>query len=318
MSTPRPPTHANRQHAKSLHRRNLHNQPYDFAALINSHPALAPYVAANQHGNPAINFADAAAVKALNAALLKHHYHIQDWDIPAAALCPPIPGRADYLHYLAELLNVAPPTSVPATESSDITLLDIGTGASGIYPLLASQLYGWTCVATDINTQSLDNVAAILEHNPTLKRRIALRPQSDKNCIFANIILAGEFYDLSVCNPPFHASAEEALKSSLRKQENLARNRGEQTSNPSGLNFGGQAAELWCKGGERLFLKKMAKESQTFAHQCRWFSSLVSKSDNIKPLIKLLRKLGALEIKEIPMTQGNKITRVLAWRFIEY
>ena len=316
MSTPRPPTPRTRpQKAKGLHPRNLHNGPYDFTALSKAHPELARFVASNQHGNLGIDFADPQAVKHLNAALLRHHYQVQQWDIPDGALCPPVPGRADYIHYVAELLA----SSAGATRSRarDISLLDIGTGASGIYPLLASQIYGWHCVASDINPQSIENVATIIAANPALKALISVRQQTDKNQFFAGIIQPGEYFDVGVCNPPFHASAEAALKGSVRKLGNLARNRGEQTSTTATLNFGGHGAELWCKGGERLFLKKLIKESQTFASQCRWFTSLVSNGENVKPLIKLLRQHRALDIKEIPMTQGHKITRILAWTFTE-
>ncbi|MEX2476767.1 23S rRNA (adenine(1618)-N(6))-methyltransferase RlmF [Marinobacter sp.] len=294
---------------KGLHPRNLHNQGYDFPALVKSHPALAPHVKPNAHGDLSIEFSDPLAVKALNAALLNRHYNVVDWDIPEGALCPPIPGRADYIHHMADLLGLEKPA---------IRMLDIGTGANGVYPLLACQIYGWQCVGSDINTQSLANVATIIANNPTLKDCFTLRMQHDKNHIFEGIIEAGEFFDVSVCNPPFHASLEEALKGSRLKLNNLARSRGEQKANTQSptLNFGGLGAELWCKGGEQLFLKKLAKESQLYSTQCRWFTSLVSKADNVKPLTKLIRKLGAVDIREIEMTHGNKITRVLAWTFI--
>ena len=160
-----------------------------------------------------------------------------------------------------------------------IRLLDIGTGANGIYPLLACRIYGWQCVGSDINTQSLANVETIIDSNPDLKERFTLRTQNDKNHIFEGIIQPGECFDVSVCNPPFHASQDEALKSTQRKVSNLARNRGEAkaTTKAPNLNFGGQGAELWCKGGELLFLKKMVRESQLYSSQCRWFTSLVSK-----------------------------------------
>nr|WP_284047098.1 23S rRNA (adenine(1618)-N(6))-methyltransferase RlmF [Halomonas llamarensis] len=293
-----------------MHPKNLHNQGYDFPALIKSHPALAPHVKPNAHGELSINFADPLAVKTLNAALLNRHYNIVGWDIPEGALCPPIPGRADYIHYIADLFKLE-------HEQHRIKLLDIGTGANGIYPLLACQIYGWECVGSDINTQSLENVAKIIANNPTLTDRFTLRIQHDKNHMFEGIIQAGEFFDVSVCNPPFHATLDEALKGSQLKLNNLARSRGEQkatTQSPT-LNFGGLGAELWCKGGEQLFLKKLIKESQVYSTQCRWFSSLVSKSDNIKPAKKLMRKLGAVDIREIDMKQGNKMTRVLAWTF---
>jgi len=314
---------------KRLHPRNLHNQAYNFTALVKSYQQLAPYVKTNAHGNLSVDFADPLAVKALNTALLKQYYNIIDWDIPEGALCPPIPGRVDYIHYIAELLGIGEPTENQANTQSKITLLDIGTGANGIYPLLACQIYGWHCVGSDINTQSLENVASIIAKNPKLKDCFTLRTQHDKNHIFDGIIQAGECFDVSVCNPPFHASQDEALKASQLKLNNLARNRAEQTtkhtedeaskeSTPTSptLNFGGLEAELWCKGGERLFLKKLIKESQVFSAQCRWFTSLVSKTDNVKPAKKLIRRLGAIDIREIEMKQGNKITRLLAWTFI--
>lgn len=294
---------------KGLHPKNLHNLGYDFPALIESHPALAPHVKPNAHGELSVDFADPVAVKTLNAALLNRYYNIVGWDIPEGALCPPIPGRADYIHYMADLLG---------HEKPNVKLLDIGTGANGIYPLLACQLYGWQCVGSDINTQSLDNVATIIAHNPTLKDRFTLRTQHDKNHIFEGILQPGEFFDVSVCNPPFHSSPDEALKGSQRKLNNLARSRGEHNANTHSptLNFGGLGAELWCKGGEQLFLKKLIRESQAYSTQCRWFSSLVSKADNVKPAQKLIGKLGAVDSREIEMKQGNKVTRVLAWTFM--
>lgn len=297
---------------KSLHPHNLHQHGYDFPTLIEHYPALAPHVKPNAYGDPSIDFADPLAVKIFNAALLSRYYHIVDWDIPNGALCPPIPGRADYIHYMADLLG---------HKNTNVRLLDIGTGASGIYPLLACQIYGWECVGSDINTQSLDNMATIIARNPSLQNRITLRAQSDKSHLYKGIIRAGEFFDVSVCNPPFHSSLEDAMKGSQLKLKNLARNRGEETPTQTPtqtptLNFGGQGAELWCNGGEALFLKKLIKESQQYATQCRWFTSLVSKIDHVKPALKLIRKQGALDVREIEMKQGNKITRVLAWTYL--
>ncbi len=305
---------------KGLHPRNLHRDGYDFHSLVKSFSELELYVKANEHGKLTIDFADPLAVKALNTALLKHHYNIHHWNIPEGALCPPIPGRVDYIHYIADLLDIGEANMNLANDRSKIKLLDIGTGTNGIYPLLACQLYGWQCVASDINLQSLENVSSIIANNPQLEDRITLRSQHDKNHIFDGIIQEGEFFDVSVCNPPFHVSLEEALKGSQRKVDNLARNRGEHLSTKNNksklsLNFGGIGAELWCKGGEQLFLKKMIKESKSFSTQCRWFTSLVSKSENVKPAIKLLRKLDAADIREIEMVQGNKITRIVAWTF---
>jgi 23S rRNA (adenine1618-N6)-methyltransferase len=319
MSIPQIKTNKKTQNSKALHSRNLHKNGYDFGALIKCYPLLAPYVKINMHGNDSIDFANPSAVKTLNAALLKQYYNIVEWDIPSGALCPPIPGRVDYIHYIAELLGVSDDEKA---NTPPINMLDIGTGASGIYSLLACQIYGWHCVGSDINAQSLDNVASIIVNNPHLKGSLLLRKQSDSSLIFKGVIKVDEFYDVTVCNPPFHASQKEALSGSQRKASNLARNRKDRTLTPQvigtspTLNFGGQAAELWCNGGERLFLKKMIKESKIFSSQCRWFTSLVSKAENVKPMVKLINKLAATDVREIKMEQGNKITRIVAWTYL--
>ena len=301
---------------KGLHPRNIHRQGYNFEALTKACPNLAHFITQNEYGNTSINFANPAAVKALNRALLKKDYNVSSWDIPDGFLCPPIPGRVDYLHYAADLLQA---TRRPTTsQKRNIRLLDIGTGANGIYALLACKAYGWDCAASDIDPLALQNLATIIGNNPELKDSIELRLQPDKSCIFEGVIRANEKFDITVCNPPFHASLKEALKGNQKKRTNLA------TNSPNGhkaspalpnLNFGGQNAELWCKGGEQKFLRTMIKESRTFSAQCTWFTTLVSKSDNLPPAKKLLRKLEATAIKEIEMKQGHKITRILAWSY---
>ncbi|UCX03099.1 23S rRNA (adenine(1618)-N(6))-methyltransferase RlmF [Shewanella glacialimarina] len=304
--------------SKSLHPRNLHNQGYDFTSLVAVLPKLSQFVRPNPYGNISIDFANPEAVKILNAALLKLHYHIDKWNIPAGFLCPPIPGRVDYLHYIADLLAVK--GKVP--KGAKIHALDIGTGANGIYPLLGIQCYGWQFTASDIDAKSLSNVAAICSHNPALTSKLKLVQQTDAKAIFKGVINASDRIDITLCNPPFHQSLDDAMAGSQRKLSNLAANRTKKHSvvnaqvGKSALNFGGQKAELWCEGGEIQFLRNMITESCLFKHQVLWFSSLVSKSDNLKPCYKLLEKCGAETINTIDMRQGNKQTRILVWSYL--
>ncbi len=301
--------------SKTLHPRNLHNNGYDFTALVAAHPALKKHVKPNKYGDESIDFADATAVKALNSALLKHHYGIEAWNIPEGYLCPPIPGRVDYIHYVADLLQS---NGIVASDSRPVRMLDVGTGANGIYSLLAAQTYGWLCSGSEIDAVALKNLSAILDNNLELKNLIELRLQRDKRKIFDGVIKAGERFDLSVCNPPFHASQKEAMKSNQRKVNNLAFNRGEKAANKSkpSLNFGGQKNELWCEGGEQGFLQTMINESAQFATQCRWFTTLVSKAENVAPSKSLMRSVGSRQVLEVEMEQGNKTTRIVAWSFV--
>ena len=115
-----------------------------------------------------------------------------------------------------------------------------------------------------------------------------------------------------MCNPPFHASLEEAQKASLRKLKNLKGRR----PSKAVLNFGGQQDELWTKGGEARFVKDMIYESKHFEKQCFWFTSLISKEITLKPTYKILQKVGAFDVKTITMGQGQKVSRFIAWTFL--
>jgi len=304
-----------------LHARNLHQGRYDFAALSKACPELSLYIKPNPKGDKTIDFSDEKAVLCLNKALLAHFYHIDNWQIPEGYLCPPIPGRADYIHYIADLLSTCNQTmegKVPT--GKQVKVLDIGTGANCIYPIIGSQSYGWQFVGSDIDPVSIDVARVIVQSNKNLAGRIKLVLQKESEAIFKDIIKEKDRFDLTMCNPPFHSSMAEAQAGSQRKLKNLAKgkavkNQGHVKSKAK-LNFGGQNAELWCPGGEITFIKKMAKESVNAARQVCWFTSLVSKGDNIQPLKLFLNKLGAMQVEVINMSQGQKVSRLIAWSFL--
>lgn len=291
---------------KKLHQKNQHNHGYDFDDLVKSHPALKPFITKNPSGQQTIRFADPLAVKTLNAALLAHHYQIKAWDIPAGYLCPPIPGRVDYLHYIADLLG----------HRKQVKLLDVGTGANGVYALLAASRFDWQVVATDIDQTALDNVGSVLSANPSISTAVELRLQTKPTQVFKGIIQPDEQFDVTVCNPPFHESLLAAQQSNREKVNNLAKSKNQGRNNyKTEFNFGGSNHELWCEGGELQFLNTMMLESQQYAEQCGWFTTLVSKNTLLPDAKKQLRSLKAKRIKVIEMQQGNKTTRILAWSY---
>lgn len=292
-----------------LHPRNRHAGGYDFAKLVIAAPDLAPFLRRAPHGGLSIDFADPSAVKALNRALLAEAYVIRGWDIPAGSLCPPIPGRADYLHHLADLLADGNGGTIPRGPA--VRVLDIGTGASVIYPLVGHREYGWSFVGSDIGDAALASAARILAANPGLESAIDLRRQADRNAVFTGIVRPGECFDLTLCNPPFHGSLREAREAAQTKWRKLGRGAPGQVRN-----FGGQGAELWCEGGEGAFVRRMIEEAAAFAPQVRWFTTLVSSSANLPGLQRALRQAGAAEIRTVPMAQGQKQSRFLAWTFL--
>ncbi|NQT60503.1 MAG: 23S rRNA (adenine(1618)-N(6))-methyltransferase RlmF [Bacteroidetes bacterium] len=295
-----------------LHPRNPHKGRYDIPSLCKSFPALEPYIIPNPKGDNTIDFSDPNAVLCLNKALLAHYYQVTYWQIPEGYLCPPIPGRADYIHYAADLLAGCNRNTIPTGKT--VSVLDIGTGANCVYPIIGSQSYGWQFTAADIDPVSIKTANMIIQSNACLKNLIMLKLQRDNKATFKGIIKKNDKYDLTICNPPFYASMAEAQAGSRRKWQNL--NKGNESADQEKRNFGGQNAELWCSGGEIGFLRRMAGESMNFGKQVCWFSSLVSKSENIKPIKKLLLKLGTTQIEVVKMSQGQKISRFIAWTFL--
>lgn len=283
-----------------MHDNNLHKHGYDLELLSESFPALKSHFITKEDGLISIDFSNAASVVALNSALLKTHYGVSDWILPDDYLSPPIPSRVDYILHLADLVG-----------KKNITGLDIGTGANMIYPILGTAIFNWKMVGSEVDEDSYTYAQALQEKITFPKSRkisnIKLRLQEDRGSILKNIIKPQELYDFTMCNPPFYGSEDEALKANVRKNKNLGN-----TANDR--NFAGKSHELWCNGGEALFIKRLIKESADFKSQVGWFTSLVSRKENLPKLEKQLSKMKAI-YKVIPMNSGNKKTRFIAWKF---
>lgn len=281
----------------SLHPRNKHRGRYDFNLLKIKNPYLVSHIKLNEFTkDETIDFSDPRAVKELNFALLKHYYNLSYWDIPEGFLCPPIPGRADYIHHMRDLVG----------SKKDVIGLDIGVGANCIYPILGYYEYQWKFVGAELDETAFQSANKIVTEN-VLQEFIQIRKQDDKKSIFKGIIKIGDSFDFSICNPPFHASKKEAELASAKKSYNL--------KTKKQLNFGGKSNELWCDGGESDFIRRMVLESCDFKNQVKWFSTLVSKKENLSGLYGELKRIGVTNIKTIQMGQGQKTSRFVAWSF---
>ena len=305
--------HSKREHPKektSLHPRNKHRERYDFKLLTDGCPELSQYVKINPYGDESVNFFMPEAVIALNKALLKVYYDIDNWAIPLGYLCPPVPGRADYIHHISDLLGSCCDGKIPTSEH--IRCLDIGVGANCVYPIIGIKEYSWSFVGSDIDPVALDSARKIVSSNTILSEKVELRFQGNSRNIFEGIIKDIERFDITICNPPFHASHAEAYSGTLRKLNNLSSGK---MTKPV-LNFGGQQRELWCDGGEVRFVQDMIRQSKQFFDSVFWFSTLVSRESSLKYVYEALKKVGASKVQTIPMGQGNKISRIVAWTFL--
>jgi 23S rRNA (adenine1618-N6)-methyltransferase len=300
----------NRNEKVRLHTRNKNRERYDLIALIKVTPELKNHITHNKYGIESVDFSNPLAVKLLNTAILNHYYGITHWKFPDENLCPPIPGRADYIHYMADLLAENNFGTIPTGDK--ITCLDIGLGASCIYPIIGVTEYGWKFIGSDINPKSIASSQQIVNSNASLKGKIECRLQKNSKNIFHGILTKEDKIEFSVCNPPFHSSAEDAQEGTRRKIMNLS---GKKVKTPE-LNFAGISNELIYEGGEYKFIQNIIKESEEFSQNCFWFSTLVSKQSNLKRIYTLLEKTEVNQIKTIPMGTSNKSSRIVAWTFL--
>ncbi|ANQ52091.1 23S rRNA (adenine(1618)-N(6))-methyltransferase RlmF [Flammeovirga sp. MY04] len=287
-----------------MHPKNIHKTGYQFELLQNAIPEITSHIVITKGGKQSINFHDPIAVKLLNRALLKAHYKINHWDIPEGYLCPPVPGRLDYLLGINDLLN-----ETTKLTPKDIKGLDVGTGANMIYPLLGVSQFKWKFLASEIDERALENGVKLLKDNKIPISKIHLKKQNNPTKIFDNIIGERDRIAFTMCNPPFYKSKEEAESATTRKNKNLNQ------ENLKDRNFGGLKNELWVKGGELQFIKNMMKESVNYKDQVVWFTTLVSQQAHVSELNKTIRKLKA-NIRIVDMNQGQKKSRFIAWSFL--
>ena len=301
--------HKKHHEKRKLHPRNRNRLNYEFSELKKAMPELQKHIQPNRNGEDSIDFSNAIAVKLLNRALLKHYYGITSWDFPSHNLCPPIPGRADYIHYMADLLSEGNFGKKP--KGSEVKVLEIGVGATCIYPIIGIVEYDWNFTATDIDEASLLSAKKIVASNEQLKDKVEFIHQENPRLIFEGVIEKTDHYDLVICNPPFHATMEEALEGNRRKVKNLTgkKVKGEKS------NFGGSHNELVYAGGELAFIRKMIKESKRHARNVLWFSSIVSKKSKLKAIYAELENMEVANIKTIETGTGNKSSQIVAWTY---
>lgn len=280
-----------------------HKNNYNFEVLIDTYPKLQPFVFKNTYGNLTIDFSEAKAVRVLNSAILKADYGINYWQFDDNNLTPPIPSRVAYIHILNDLLQTC-------NLNKNVQVLDIGTGANCIYPLLGQSVYNWQFVGTDVNKNSIKQAKQIIAKNH-LEDKISIRLQNNPNQIFQGVLAKTDIFALTMCNPPFYKDEVEANSATLKKLKGL-----NNETNSVSRNFSGISNELWYKGGEKAFLHNYLYESSLFKNQCFWYTTLVSNKENVKSMYVSLNKLGATTIKTLPIKIGQKKSRVVAWTFL--
>ncbi|CAK9251603.1 unnamed protein product, partial [Sphagnum jensenii] len=284
-----------------MHPRNKYaeNAP-DFSLLASKYPAFRSFVSygAGANNRPRIDWTDFNATRELTRVLLDHDYGIKWW-IPDGQLCPTVTNRANYIHWIEDLLASCPAPWHQNGEHEEVVCgIDIGTGANCIYPLLGTALHKWHFVATDITAVALSWAQKNIQSNPSVADLIEVRSSliEDAGAILVGVVKEGERFDFCMCNPPFFTSMAEA------------------NANPRTA-CGGTEAEMVYPGGEEVFVARMIEDSATLKHKIHWYTTMIGRKLSLKVLTAKLWTLGVAAVRTTEFVQGHTSRWGLAWSF---
>ncbi|WVO19840.1 uncharacterized protein IAS62_001130 [Cryptococcus decagattii] len=280
------------------------NNPYlkqkpDFARLASRYPKFAPFVNISEDGYPSIDFQNPAALRELTKCLLKEDWNL-DVDLREDRLCPTIPNRLDYIYHMLDL-----EPHLPSSSLRPLRILDVGTGATAIYPILLARLRPDSrIVATEIDEGSYHHAKATLEKNniPSSSISIVKSPTPDP-ILFPLLQSKGkcEEWDFTICNPPFFASTQEMLQG-VELKDRQAHAAPTASDN-----------ELITRGGELAFITSMIRESIDIGQRCTWYTTLVGKYSSLQPLIETLRDLKIDNYFITNIKQSRTSRWILGW-----
>ncbi len=265
----------------------------DFKFLSEEFPEFKKYVYINKYGGYSINWKNPNSIKELVKTILNKFFNIIYYEIPENFLVPTLTSRYNYLNYINKLFTKF------KIENKEKILIDIGTGANIIYPLLGYKLYNWNFIASEINEDAIKIGKKIIKEN-NLEKEIFIFKQNDSKKIFENIININKKYLCSICNPPFFDINKEIKKDNLY------------TDNEYNYN------EVYCEGGEIFFIKEMIKESYIYKKNIFLFSSLIGRKKNMKKIYSVIKNLKEISLlNKITIKQGKNARWIIIWSFYD-
>ncbi|KAI5098914.1 U6 small nuclear RNA (adenine-(43)-N(6))-methyltransferase [Silurus meridionalis] len=282
---------------KSMHPRNRYkDKPPDFAYLSSKYPDFQKHVQTTLSGRVMLNFKDPEAVRALTCTLLKEDFGLSI-EIPLERLIPTVPLRLNYIHWVEDLTG---------GQGSPRRGIDIGTGASCIYPLLGASMNGWYFLATEVDDICYNYAKKNVEQN-NMADLIKVVKVPQKTLLMDALKEESIVYDFCMCNPPFFANQLEAKGVNSRNSRRPP---------PSSVNTGG-VTEIMAEGGELEFVKRIIHDSVQLKRRLRWYSCMLGKKCSLAPLKEELRKQGVPKVTHTEFCQGRTMRWALAWSFYE-
>ncbi|KAL1132048.1 hypothetical protein AAG570_010006 [Ranatra chinensis] len=272
---------------KFMHPKNPYRTPPDFKQLAIKYPEFRKHVQQDLSGKVHLDFKDEGSVKALTNALLDKDFSLMV-ELPDDRLVPTLPLRLNYLLWIEDLLIFC------GLADKKVMGIDIGTGASCIYPLLAARKFDWSMLATEIDKQSVRVAQSNVNRN-SLSDKIKVE-HVDVGSILVGVVDEGKVYDFSMCNPPFFSDRCEV---------------GRGNNAPSGLEH-----ELVAQGGEIAFITKIIADSAQLGQSVRLYTTMIGHKSHVSSVKREVRAAGARSMVSTELCQGRTIRWVVAWTFM--
>jgi 23S rRNA A1618 N6-methylase RlmF len=244
---------------------------------------------------------------ALTRALLQAQFQLQLPYLESHHLCPPVPNRFFYVHWIhSSLLTMNERTGWG---------MDIGTGATCIYPLLATRCLDCNMLATDIDAQALSlakrNVEAnqmddkihLLQVPPSHSQDPSRRPPGGP--LQRGLAAWGrpqQRFDFVMTNPPFYDPNDNSM-------EHVAPRAGDGRDRTAMT-----VSEGNYPGGEIGFVTELLADSLRARQSSKWFSSMLGKKTSFIKLQKLVvHMLGPAHVVATEYGPGQYTRWFLAW-----
>nr|CAD7569395.1 unnamed protein product [Timema californicum] len=261
------------------------------------YPQFRKFAHQGLSGKMTINFKDTAALHALSTTLLEKDFNLKV-NIPTDRLVPTIPSRLNYILLIEDLLECG------GRREGEVHGIDIGTGASCVYSLLAAKTKQWKMLATEVDKESVKFAIENVQRN-NLQHLILVKSVSH-TVVLKGALEEDHSYDFCMCNPPFF-SAESELNPSLKRRS--------PNRPPPRNGLTGSLQEVMVMGGEVAFIKRMIEESLELKTTIKIYSSLVGHKSSLTPLKNALKQAGVSNMTEVMFCQGHTSRWILAWTF---
>lgn len=282
-----------------MHRRNIFRKEPDFKKLACDYQELKKFMTIGSKNKLKFDFKNPEALRALTCALL-HRYFQKRITLPPDRMIPAVPQRLNYICWIEDLVKLI------EAQTSDLNVMgiDIGTGASCIFPILSCHRNPtWSFIGVEADAKSFSVALENVQKN-FMDERIRMIKISTEDTL--NDILCLSTYPVTfiMCNPPFF---EEEYGVTLE----LNSGRPKSSANTS------DKVESVTSGGEIAFVGHMLEQSRHLKEEVTIYTSMLGRKQSLTHFKQTLSSLNEdnLSWTWAELCQGKTIRYAIAWSF---